>query len=384
MRAAGRFRAAVAVAAAMVGALAPTYQAAGQSPEERRVEEAAAALESLRAQTERAEAERDEDADALAAAERRLAEVEDAVAQAEQAVQRQQRAVLTAAERLDELQRGERRRRSAYVARVVEQYKQRPSALEAVLGSRSLGDALRASRYLDAMARSDRSTLEQLHADAVSVDAQRRELAAQEEALERVAAKKRVLLADAQKLRQSRALRLARTQGRVGKLEERERIAEAESRQVAAITQRAARPPAPSRSNGTPSSSGPVSTDGGGWVWPTSGPVTSEFGPRWGRMHEGIDIGAPTGAPIYASSSGVVSFAGSMGGYGQLTLVDHGNGVVTAYAHQSRLGVSPGQRVTAGQVIGAIGATGNVTGPHLHFETRAGGGTPRNPRLYLP
>ena len=99
-------------------------------------------------------------------------------------------------------------------------------------------------------------------------------------------------------------------------------------------------------------------------------------------MHEGIDIGAGTGTPIYAAASGVVSFAGTMGGYGNLTLIDHGQGIVSASAHQSRIGVAVGQRVAAGQVIGAVGATGNVTGAHLHFETRVGG-SPQNPRNYL-
>ena len=100
-------------------------------------------------------------------------------------------------------------------------------------------------------------------------------------------------------------------------------------------------------------------------------------------MHEGIDIGAPEGAPIYAASAGTVSFAGVMGGYGNMMLVDHGGGVVTAYAHQSSFFVGVGQSVSAGQQIGSVGSTGASTGPHLHFEVRVGG-APNDPLGYLP
>ncbi len=91
------------------------------------------------------------------------------------------------------------------------------------------------------------------------------------------------------------------------------------------------------------------------------------------KMHKGIDIGAPAGTPIAAAADGVVTWAGERGGYGRLVVIDHGDGVETRYAHQSRLDVVPGQRVTAGQTIGAVGSTGRSTGPHLHFEVRLGG-----------
>lgn len=124
----------------------------------------------------------------------------------------------------------------------------------------------------------------------------------------------------------------------------------------------------------------PPSTSG--YVWPRCDLVTSEFGYRWGRMHEGIDIDGDTGDPIVAAKGGEVIFAGWQGGYGQITLIDHGDGVVTAYAHQSSLRVGPGATVSRGQVIGAVGNTGNSTGSHLHFETRVDG-TAVNPRRFL-
>lgn len=89
-------------------------------------------------------------------------------------------------------------------------------------------------------------------------------------------------------------------------------------------------------------------------------------------MHQGIDIGAPTGTPIYAAAGGQVIFSGWMGGYGNLILIDHLDGRVTAYAHQSRLAVGGGS-VSRGQLIGYVGSTGDSTGPHLHFEVRVNG-----------
>ena len=120
-----------------------------------------------------------------------------------------------------------------------------------------------------------------------------------------------------------------------------------------------------------------------GFIWPVQGIVTSNFGPRWGRMHTGIDIAAPGGTPILASKAGEVLYAGWLGGYGNLVVVDHGDSVVTLYAHQSRIGVVEGQPVDQGQVVGFVGTTGHSTGNHLHFEVRVDT-RPEDPRKYLP
>jgi murein DD-endopeptidase MepM/ murein hydrolase activator NlpD len=125
-----------------------------------------------------------------------------------------------------------------------------------------------------------------------------------------------------------------------------------------------------------------TSPSAAGFTWPTSGQITSGFGPRWGRMHQGIDIGAPTGRPITAAKSGMVILAGASGGYGNLVVVDHGGGLSTAYAHQSRIAVRVGESVTQGGLLGYVGSTGNSTGPHLHFEVRVNGAA-RNPLPYL-
>ncbi len=107
------------------------------------------------------------------------------------------------------------------------------------------------------------------------------------------------------------------------------------------------------------------------WVRPSGAPITSRFGIRWGRMHEGIDFGASYGAPIRAIGDGVVTFAGPQSGYGRLMLVRHADGTVSAYGHMARFAVTGG-RVRAGQVIAYVGSAGHSTGPHLHFEIRLG------------
>ncbi len=108
---------------------------------------------------------------------------------------------------------------------------------------------------------------------------------------------------------------------------------------------------------------------------PAEGPLESPFGPRWGRAHEGVDIGggATSGAPVRAAADGVVVSAGAHGGYGLIVVLRHADGLRTAYAHLSATGVAPGRPVARGAVVGRMGATGNARGVHLHFEVRRGG-----------
>jgi murein DD-endopeptidase MepM/ murein hydrolase activator NlpD len=129
-----------------------------------------------------------------------------------------------------------------------------------------------------------------------------------------------------------------------------------------------------------PGPTGPASA--AGLVWPVHGVLTSVFGWRWGRMHEGIDLAVPTGTPVVASASGTVIVAGWLGGYGNLVVIDHHNGVATAYGHNTSVTVAYGQSVAQGQLIAYSGNTGHSTGPHLHFEVRVNG-TPVDPLGYL-
>ncbi len=131
---------------------------------------------------------------------------------------------------------------------------------------------------------------------------------------------------------------------------------------------------------------------GGGWLRPASGRLSSGYGSRWGRFHHGVDIAAPIGTGVMASRAGTVvhvtngcnptSSPGCGGGFGNYIVVSHHGGMATLYAHLSSVDVGSGTRVSAGQRIGAIGNSGNSTGPHLHFEVRQAGSS-RNPCGYI-
>ncbi len=111
-----------------------------------------------------------------------------------------------------------------------------------------------------------------------------------------------------------------------------------------------------------------------GLAWPIRASVGDRFGPRGAGFHPGIDLPAAPGTPVAAAAAGRVELAGrTYGGYGNLVVVAHGDGIETMYAHLSRVLVRPGQVVTSGSLVGLVGATGEATGPHLHFEVRVGG-----------
>jgi murein DD-endopeptidase MepM/ murein hydrolase activator NlpD len=123
-------------------------------------------------------------------------------------------------------------------------------------------------------------------------------------------------------------------------------------------------------------------------IWPVEGRLMGGFGERTdpfsgeGAMHTGVDISAPTGTLVRTTADGIVTFAGWKSGYGQLVIVDHGGGFETYYAHLSRFAVVDGQEVRRGDQVGAVGTTGRVTAPHLHYEVRIAG-APVNPHTYL-
>lgn len=131
--------------------------------------------------------------------------------------------------------------------------------------------------------------------------------------------------------------------------------------------------------NGSP---GPIKHGTGRFIYPINGTFTSPFGMRWGRLHAGIDLAAPSGTPIRAADGGTVRYAGWMSGYGNYTCIQHSGSLSTCYAHQSSIGVSNGQSVSQGDVIGAVGNTGHSFGAHLHFEVRVNG-SPVDPMGYL-
>jgi murein DD-endopeptidase MepM/ murein hydrolase activator NlpD len=158
--------------------------------------------------------------------------------------------------------------------------------------------------------------------------------------------------------------------------------ADAETASAPAPAERATRPavspspPPPGPARARPSGEPPLE-------WPLQGVLYGRYGVRAGKRHDGIDISAPEGTPVVAAAAGTVLHAGEQAGYGQIVILQHEGGLLTLYAHNSRLLVAQGERVRQGQPIARVGQTGRTSGPHLHFEVREGT-RPKNPLLFLP
>lgn len=264
----------------------------------------------------------------------------------------------------------ERRVRAIYVA-------DEPDLIGFALGTTSFTDLLDNLELLSRIGRQDERLVEQVARAREGVaDARRRTREARAGAVEierRLAARAVEQRAVVERLVANRRALVGAQEGRRAALaairEDRgEVLAEIE-----ALEQQSAELAARIRAAQPAVTVGAVAGSGGPLVWPVSGPVTSGYGWRWGRMHEGIDIAVPSGTPVGAAGSGTVIYTGWLGGYGNLVVVDHGGGVATAYAHNSSLVASVGQTVGAGQVLAYSGNTGNSSGPHVHFEVRVGG-----------
>ncbi len=126
----------------------------------------------------------------------------------------------------------------------------------------------------------------------------------------------------------------------------------------------------------------PSGIGNGFFIEPTFGMVSSRFGARWGRRHNGLDIANDTGTPVKAADGGVVTYVGYNGDFGNLIIINHNNGYETYYAHLNSMDAHEGQKIIQGQKIGEVGNTGYSTGPHLHFEVRKNG-VPTDPSKYL-
>lgn len=260
--------------------------------------------------------------------------------------------------------------RAALVANAVDVYMGGTSDEASLLaGASDPNDSARRRMYLQVFQTRGQDVIDELRAAKKDQIAAKAALdRARADATNRAAAEDRqaALLGDA---RAAQVGAREALQARIAKLQDHSRQLAAQEAQIQALLQRASR------------SNGPVSNIG--LIWPVRGPVTSEYGSRWGSFHSGIDIAPPAGTPIRAAKSGTVVFSGYNGGYGNFVLIDHGGGVATAYAHMATVSMSQGQSVTQGQTVGTVGSTGNSTGPHLHFEVRINGAA-RNPRSYLP
>ncbi|HET7488800.1 MAG TPA: M23 family metallopeptidase [Acidimicrobiales bacterium] len=265
---------------------------------------------------------------------------------------------------------------TALVNRAVSVYvRPRDDMIAGMIGAHDLGEASRRSSLLAQVTNKDQDILDRLHALREDLGDEK----SKADAARDVAAKRRQVvlarLSDLQKARMEKARLSAALDARIKEYQaEADAVAAEESGLTALIRSR----------EGSVLNipfDGTVSI--AGLAWPIRGSVTSGFGFRWGRLHAGIDIGAGTGTPIHAAKAGTVIFSGQMNGYGNVVIIDHGGGLSTLYAHQSRLGTSDGARVDKGEVIGYVGSTGHSTGPHLHFETRVSG-NPQNPIRFLP
>jgi murein DD-endopeptidase MepM/ murein hydrolase activator NlpD len=270
-------------------------------------------------------------------------------------------------------------------ARLIEMYESAdPTTLDVLLSSESIGDFLDRVDYVHEIDAQDVSITTQVHGARDrwrNVRAKTKVTKARVESVTRTIAvrtaqvrdeKERLLISEKglSQLKGRKKTQLASVQESKAEYLHEVSGLQAASSQVTATLQ---------TSGSTSYDSSPSSS---GLIWPVNGPVVSPFGWRWGRMHEGIDIGVGYGTPIHAAASGTVVYSGWMSGYGNFVIIDHGGGMATAYGHQSSIAAGNGQSVSQGQVIGYVGCTGHCFGPHLHFEVRING-SPVDPLGYL-
>ena len=272
-------------------------------------------------------------------------------------------------------------------ARLVEIYKaDQPDILTVILEADGFDDLLTRTEFLDRIGRQDRRIIVRVRDLKAEVTKQANELAELDRRQAIVVAgiqSKRDAVASSKGRLESRRSDLAAASGARRQAlrsikEDRHALEGDLSKLVAA--ENAIRARLMGASTGAPA--GPIKRGSGNFIWPVNGPVVSGFGQRWGRLHAGVDIAAPSGTPIRAAGAGSVVMAAPTSGYGNYVCISHGGALSTCYAHLSRYATSAGARVSQGQVIGAVGCTGRCFGDHLHFEVRVNGG-PVNPLGYL-
>ena len=294
----------------------------------------------------------------------------------------------------DDLQQLLRRldtRTELFTERAVAAYIAGPTAFaDSILSSESFGELIDRYAYYEAALDSDSALVGEIEVLRDETEVRRDVI---DEQAQEIASAKRALEADRTELAFARARRAEVLAEREAVLSDKQTIlakVEADKARYRAIEERLERESQEIQSilSQGSSSSGPFPTGGGQLLWPAAGPLTSSYGyrthPIFGdqRLHTGIDIGAPYGAPVIAADAGVVSYAGAMSGYGNVIVVDHGGGLATTYNHLSAFSVGSGQSVGRGARIGSVGCTGYCTGPHLHFEVRVNG-SPVDPMPYL-
>jgi murein DD-endopeptidase MepM/ murein hydrolase activator NlpD len=300
-----------------------------------------------------------------------------------------------AARQLADLQARAEAARQMLAQRAVEAYMQpsRSTGLIAMTQAKTLDDAVQRQAYVDLVQGQTVDAIDAMRAAKEDEAAAKVQLGqAQQVATQRTRAEAAQLATLVASQNAAQAAE-AQNQARIASLDEESRALAAEDAAIRGlIAAQTARPPAPTVAAPSPNPAvapapaqvpAAVRPSSSGYIWPISGPVTSEFGPRSRDNHPGIDIAGPNGGAIAATRAGTVIYAQfNDGGYGNFVIIDHGGGIASAYGHQSRIAVSVGQTVSQGQVIGYEGSTGASTGPHVHFEIRLNG-TVQNPRNYL-
>jgi murein DD-endopeptidase MepM/ murein hydrolase activator NlpD len=278
---------------------------------------------------------------------------------------------------------------AALAARVVELYKaDEPDALTVVLEADGFADLLERTDFLERVSDQDQRIVRRVRRLKAEAERQAEELAVLEgqaqAAANEIEARRNEVTAAKGRLVRSRA-GLVRARGAKAALLARVKVSVSRlegdlgalTAQQASIRRRLARQasaePETGGGGGEGPSAGPIKQGSGSLIYPVSGPLVSPFGMRWGRLHAGIDIAAPSGTPIRAADSGRVALMGPTSGYGNYTCLAHEDSLQTCYAHQSRFATSQGASVGQGDVIGYVGCTGHCFGDHLHFETRVNG-----------
>jgi murein DD-endopeptidase MepM/ murein hydrolase activator NlpD len=253
-------------------------------------------------------------------------------------------------------------------ARLIALYKSsEPDVLTVILESNGFDELLERTEYVQKLQEQDDSIVvrvrelrDQMEETVATVRAARDAIAIQKQELERTRAKLERRTAELAAARKRQRATLAEVRDQKERLEgDLGEISEEIQERLASL-------------GGATLPAGPIREGASGMIWPVNGSVTSGFGMRWGRMHEGIDISSPSGTPIRAAKSGSIVLASAYGGYGNYTCISHGGGLSTCYAHQSSFARTSGS-ISQGSIVGYVGCTGHCFGDHLHFEVRING-----------
>ena len=339
--------------------------------------------------------------DDVARAQSQLSTLEGQLAASELRLDRMTRLFALQTEKLELLRRNYGLALARLERRLIDAYESPGyNALDVVLAATSMSSMLNDIEYVQQIGKQDKQISDQLNKAKKAMYAAREEtrrlkirVAAETEAIRVRTEQQHAVTQQLVSTQQQLATALDSKRDTLSSIKVNEKAFTEEARQLAAVSAslaariRAAesRPASPPPS-GSGAPAPPVSSSSG-LIWPVSGPISSPYGPRClpngdCSFHPGIDIAVPSGTPIRASAAGTVIYSGWMDGYGNLVVIDHGNGLATAYAHQSSIAAGNGASVAQGQVIGYVGCTGYCFGPHLHFEVRVNG-EPVNPLGYL-